>query len=84
MVTGLVWVAPTVYVTPATLDLTAPCLTPPTLTSSRRTLKVHLHTDAHKKLSGLYVWAFDGLCLFKAFKNIILIYALYIKVMSGL
>lgn len=40
MVTELAWVAPTVLVTLATLDRTALCLTPPTLTFSRRTLKV--------------------------------------------
>lgn len=50
MVTGLVWAAPTVCVTPVILDLTAPCLTPPTPTSSRRTLKVHQYTDVHKTL----------------------------------
>lgn len=41
MVTEPVWEAPTVCVTLATLDLTALCLTPLILTSSRRTLKVH-------------------------------------------
>lgn len=54
MVTGLVWVAHTVYVTPATLDLTALCLTPPTLTSSRRTLKVDQHANGHKKHETLF------------------------------
>lgn len=40
MVTGLAWVGPTVPVTLAILDRTALRPTPPTLTSSRRTLKV--------------------------------------------
>lgn len=54
MVTGLVWEAHTVCVTPATLDLTALCLTPPTLISSRKTLKVDQHADAHKKHETLF------------------------------
>lgn len=48
MAMGLVSVAATVCATLATQDLIALCLTPPTLTSSRRTLKVHQHADAHK------------------------------------
>lgn len=43
---GLVSVAATVCVTLATRDLTVLCLTSPTLTSSRRTLKVYQHADA--------------------------------------
>lgn len=46
MVTGLAWVVLTVPVTLAILGRTAPCPTHPTLTSSRRTLKVD-------------VWLFD-------------------------
>lgn len=39
--TAPAWEAPTACVTPATPGLTAQCPTPPTLTSSRRTLKVN-------------------------------------------
>lgn len=47
MVMEPVWVVVTAYVTLATLDLTALCLTPPILTSLKRTLKVQQHIEAY-------------------------------------